>query len=139
QVLAAMMDNASNNDTLVAALEVKFKSVGITWWDALEARMRCFPHTTHLAVLKLLEAIGAVERPDPKKRGVYQDSVTAGVDREDDGDGEDGGDGDDEDEPDDELYNLQAVARVCSSNLSFIIWISYQNPMSPVAPHHPGS
>ncbi|KAJ6597413.1 hypothetical protein B0H10DRAFT_1760821, partial [Mycena sp. CBHHK59/15] len=49
RVLAAMMDNASNNDTLVAALEVKFKSVGITWWDALEARMRCFPHTTHLA------------------------------------------------------------------------------------------
>ncbi|KAJ6573136.1 hypothetical protein DFH09DRAFT_1079293 [Mycena vulgaris] len=79
-VLAAMMDNASNNDTLVAALEVKFKSVGITWWDALEARMRCFPHTTHLAVLKLLEAIGAVERPDPKKRGVYQDNYTAGVD-----------------------------------------------------------
>jgi hypothetical protein len=70
---------------------------------------------------------------------VYQDNVTAGVDREDDGDGEDGGDGDDEDEPDDELYNLQAVARVCSSDLSGIIWTSYQNPMSSVAPHRPGS
>jgi hypothetical protein len=52
-----MMDNASNNDTLVAALEVKFKSVGIAWWDALEARMRCFPHTTHLAVLKVRSAV----------------------------------------------------------------------------------
>jgi hypothetical protein len=51
-----MMDNASNNDTLAAALEVKFKLVGITWWDALEARMRCFPHTTHLAVLKVRSA-----------------------------------------------------------------------------------
>jgi hypothetical protein len=52
-----MMDNASNNDTLVAALEVKFKSVGVTWWDALEARMRCFPHTTHLAVLKVRSVV----------------------------------------------------------------------------------
>ncbi|KAJ7124695.1 hypothetical protein C8R46DRAFT_81852 [Mycena filopes] len=109
-----MMDNATNNDGLMLGLESNFQARGITWFDALEARMRCFPHTTHLAVLKLLEAIGAVEKPDPKKRGVYQDSVMAGVDREDDEDdfGDDEGDGDDGDDPDAEVYNLQAVAKV---------------------------
>ncbi|KAJ7182073.1 hypothetical protein C8R46DRAFT_885098, partial [Mycena filopes] len=49
----AMMDNATNNDGLMAGLESKFQARGITWFDALEARMRCFPHTTHLAVLKV--------------------------------------------------------------------------------------
>ena len=48
-----MMDNASNNDTLMDALEIRCLGNGIEF-SALEACMRCMPHTIHLAAIKVL-------------------------------------------------------------------------------------
>ncbi|KAF9066812.1 hypothetical protein BDP27DRAFT_1226869, partial [Rhodocollybia butyracea] len=73
QVLAFMMDNASNNDTLLETIECKCHAQNIPF-NAQHSQLRCMPHTVHLAVLKLLEAIGAVEK-DSKKLGPYQDAV----------------------------------------------------------------
>jgi hypothetical protein len=67
--------------------------------------------------LKLLEAIGAVEKPDPTKRDtsdMYQESVTALVDREFDDEGL--GDNDEEDDDSESAIDerdLQAVPKVC--------------------------
>lgn len=47
-----MMDNASNNDTLMEALESQCQSAGIEF-SASAARMRCMPHTIHLAAIKV--------------------------------------------------------------------------------------
>ncbi|KAJ6607652.1 hypothetical protein B0H10DRAFT_2070979, partial [Mycena sp. CBHHK59/15] len=49
------MDNATNNDTLMDGIESRADAAGISWFNAKEARIRCLPHTTHLAALKLLE------------------------------------------------------------------------------------
>ncbi|KAJ7938837.1 hypothetical protein B0H13DRAFT_1851417 [Mycena leptocephala] len=71
-------------------------------FDPVTARIRCMPHTAHLAAIKLLEAIGAISKSARKKaegKGAsYQDSVTASLAREDDDGGEEdyGKDGDDE-------------------------------------------
>jgi hypothetical protein len=46
------MDNTSNNDTLMAALEVRYQAEGIKF-SARESRMWCMPHTIHLASLKV--------------------------------------------------------------------------------------
>lgn len=48
-----MMDNASNNDMLMDALEIRCLGAGIVF-SASEARMRCMPHTIHLAAIKVL-------------------------------------------------------------------------------------
>lgn len=53
QIVAVVMDNASNNDTLVAGLEGRCDAAGISWFDARQARIRCLPHTVHLAALKV--------------------------------------------------------------------------------------
>jgi len=52
QLQGVQLDNASNNDTLIECLEQKCVAWGIPF-SAKEARMRCFPHTTHLVVLKV--------------------------------------------------------------------------------------
>jgi hypothetical protein len=44
------MDNASNNDTLLLALERRYDEAGIMF-SAAEARGRCMPHTIHLAAI----------------------------------------------------------------------------------------
>ena len=46
------MDNASNNDTLMDALEFRCLGAGIEF-SASEARMRCIPHIIHLAAIKV--------------------------------------------------------------------------------------
>jgi hypothetical protein len=48
-----MMDNASNNDTLIKSIEARCQAIGILF-SARDARMRCMPHTIHLAALKVL-------------------------------------------------------------------------------------
>ncbi|KAJ7714915.1 hypothetical protein B0H16DRAFT_1389723, partial [Mycena metata] len=78
RVLAFMMDNASNNDTFVAAIEKKCIAKKIKF-SAQESRLRCLPHTIHLAALQLLESIGAVEK-NPKKKTPYQESATVPTD-----------------------------------------------------------
>ncbi|KAK6984038.1 ribonuclease H-like domain-containing protein [Favolaschia claudopus] len=79
RVMAFMMDNASNNDTLAAAFERRCNEAGIRF-SASDSRLRCMPHTIHLAVLQLLEAIGAVEKDSRAKKSKatpYQDVVSA--------------------------------------------------------------
>lgn len=61
RVLAVVMDNASNNNTLMEALEAHHRAEGLTC-NASHARLRCIPHTIHLAALKLLEGIGAISK-----------------------------------------------------------------------------
>jgi hypothetical protein len=53
QIIAVVMDNASNNNTMMASLERRCEQLGIQF-SAQEARMRCMPHTVHLAALKVL-------------------------------------------------------------------------------------
>ena len=48
------MDNASNNDTLMEALESWCRGAGIKFSaSASAACMRCMPHTIHLAAIKV--------------------------------------------------------------------------------------
>ncbi|THU90864.1 hypothetical protein K435DRAFT_634826, partial [Dendrothele bispora CBS 962.96] len=77
QVIAFVMDNATNNDTMVECFADKCAECGILFSEK-NARMRCMPRTIHLAALKLLEAIGAVSRAS-KSNDAYQDSATAPV------------------------------------------------------------
>ena len=53
QVIAVMMDNASNNDALMSYLEAHHHAAGYTDFDTEKARMRCMPHMIHLAALKV--------------------------------------------------------------------------------------
>lgn len=50
--MAITMDNASNNDTLMSILEARCHAEGIEF-SAKDSRMRCMPHTIHLAALKV--------------------------------------------------------------------------------------
>jgi hypothetical protein len=52
QILAIVMDNASNNDTMTLHFQKKCEERNIEF-DAEEARIRCMPHTAHLAALKV--------------------------------------------------------------------------------------
>ncbi|KAI4293903.1 hypothetical protein K525DRAFT_153653, partial [Schizophyllum commune Loenen D] len=80
KIIAFVMDNATNNDTMLEAIERKCVEAGIKF-SAKQARLRCMPHTIHLAAMKLLEAIGAFPKTDKDKATAqphvnYQDSVT---------------------------------------------------------------
>ena len=46
------MDNASNNDVLMTGLEARCHAEGMAF-SATDSRMRCMPHTIHLAALKV--------------------------------------------------------------------------------------
>ena len=52
QVIAIVMDNASNNNTLMSSLKRRCKEQGVLF-SAQDARMRCMPHTVHLAAIKV--------------------------------------------------------------------------------------
>jgi len=47
-----MLDNASNNDTMVDGIQSRAAKEGI-YFDASCARLRCMPHTIHLATIKV--------------------------------------------------------------------------------------
>ena len=53
QIIAIVMDNASNNNTLMTSLERRCQQRGVEF-SAQDARMRCMPHTIHLAAIKVL-------------------------------------------------------------------------------------
>jgi hypothetical protein len=53
QIMAFMTDNASNNDTLVENIEKHCWECGIPF-NAVHARLRCMPHTVHLAAIKVI-------------------------------------------------------------------------------------
>ncbi len=46
------MDNASNNNTLMDALAARHHEENLDF-SAQDARLRCVPHTIHLAALKV--------------------------------------------------------------------------------------
>ena len=50
--MAIMMDNATNNDTMMEAIESRRHEAGIKF-SAQRSRMRCMPHTIHLAAIKV--------------------------------------------------------------------------------------
>ncbi len=52
KVMAFVMDNATNNDTMVKAIKQKCFLEGIEF-SAHESRLHCMPHTVHLAALKV--------------------------------------------------------------------------------------
>ncbi|KAJ7717123.1 hypothetical protein B0H14DRAFT_2251260, partial [Mycena olivaceomarginata] len=52
RISAFVMDNATNNDTMVVALEKKCLKENIPF-SSDRARMRCMPHTVHLAAIKV--------------------------------------------------------------------------------------
>jgi hypothetical protein len=56
QITAFVMDNATNNDTLVAAFERRCILAGISF-SARDGRMQCMPHTIHLSALKVHSAL----------------------------------------------------------------------------------
>ncbi|KAI0245327.1 hypothetical protein BJV78DRAFT_1090396, partial [Lactifluus subvellereus] len=76
-VVAINVDNASNNDTMVKHLETLLLQ-DLVEFNPSDVRMRCMPHTIHLAALELLKAIGVVK---DNKKDAYQDSVTAPLNR----------------------------------------------------------
>ncbi|KAJ6579802.1 hypothetical protein B0H10DRAFT_1835326, partial [Mycena sp. CBHHK59/15] len=51
-ITAFVMDNATNNDTMVEAFGQRCKEKGIKF-SCSDARMRCMPHTIHLSALKV--------------------------------------------------------------------------------------
>ena len=52
QITAIVMDNASNNNTMMTSLEQRHQKRGV-YFSAEDARMRCMPHTIHLAAIKV--------------------------------------------------------------------------------------
>jgi hypothetical protein len=53
-----MLDNASNNDTFVDGIERRAKKAGVPF-NASWARLRCMPHTIHLAAIKVRVSISS--------------------------------------------------------------------------------
>jgi hypothetical protein len=125
------MDNATNNNTLALGIQQRSMEAGVHF-SAMDSRMRCMPHTVHLAAIKvcvhtstvnvselkwfqLLEGIGAISNADSKKAmsrsGNYQDSAVTPVDRQFDDDAIQQ-EGDDDDDDDDGL--VSAITKVMS-------------------------
>lgn len=50
--MAFMLDNASNNDTFVDGIKMRCDAAGIPF-NGKWARLRCMPHTIHLAAIKV--------------------------------------------------------------------------------------
>lgn len=53
KIIALVMDNASNNDTLTLGIERRSQEAGV-YFSAMDSRMRCMPHTVHLAAIKVV-------------------------------------------------------------------------------------
>ncbi|KAJ7070262.1 hypothetical protein B0H15DRAFT_793722, partial [Mycena belliarum] len=56
RIIAFVMDNASNNDTMVEHFQQRCEENMIEF-DAVDARIRCMPHTVHLAALKVAYSV----------------------------------------------------------------------------------
>jgi len=52
KIIAFIMDNATNNNTMTAAIEQCCHEVGV-YFSAKELWMHCMPHTIHLAAIKI--------------------------------------------------------------------------------------
>ncbi|KAJ6580195.1 hypothetical protein B0H10DRAFT_1669944, partial [Mycena sp. CBHHK59/15] len=49
RITAFVMDNATNNDTMVAAFVRLCKKEDVRSFSVADTRMRCMPHTIHLS------------------------------------------------------------------------------------------
>ncbi|KAK0445062.1 hypothetical protein EV421DRAFT_1708815, partial [Armillaria borealis] len=52
KVIAFMIDNATNNDTLMKGIECRCRREGIIFDEKLSC-LRCMPHTVHLVAIKV--------------------------------------------------------------------------------------
>jgi hypothetical protein len=52
KIIAIVMDNATNNDTLMAAIKRRSNEAGV-YFSARDSWLRCMPHTVHLAAIKV--------------------------------------------------------------------------------------
>ena len=52
KIFAFMLDNATNNDTMVEGIQRRAALEGIVF-NATWAHLRCLPHTVHLAAVKV--------------------------------------------------------------------------------------
>lgn len=127
-----MADNASSNDTLLDALAKRCAENGIPF-NAKQARMRCMPHTIHLAAcqvrsfcgdvqsltqsIQLLEGIGAIKKDQKGRRANYQEDVAVPLtdDALADAEGleDDGNDEEDVQDSQGPEAVLRAVPKVC--------------------------
>ncbi|KAJ7726133.1 hypothetical protein B0H16DRAFT_1429636, partial [Mycena metata] len=86
RITAFVMDNATNNDTMVLSFARSCSQMGIRF-SVSDGRMRCMPHTIHLSALKLLEVIGALTKEEKRaskaksSTSAYQDSATESLER----------------------------------------------------------
>ncbi|KAF8220803.1 hypothetical protein L208DRAFT_1331621, partial [Tricholoma matsutake] len=51
-IIALVMDNATNNDTLAVGIEWCSEEASVHFL-AMDSHMRCMPHTVHLATIKV--------------------------------------------------------------------------------------
>ncbi|KAJ7694044.1 hypothetical protein B0H14DRAFT_2168296, partial [Mycena olivaceomarginata] len=57
-ITAFVMDNPTNNDTMMVTIQRKCRDEGIPF-SATRPRLRCMPHTVHLAALKVCFSLGS--------------------------------------------------------------------------------
>ncbi|KAF5320031.1 hypothetical protein D9758_017720 [Tetrapyrgos nigripes] len=92
KIIAIVMDNASNNDTMMKSLEDRCRRRKVIF-SAKASRLRCMPHTIHLAAIKLLEGIGAISSKTGRKlesrSSNYQDNFVVHVNIEESNPNED--------------------------------------------------
>lgn len=104
QIMVIMMDNASNNDTMIESIQSQCHEAGIKF-SAQKSCMHCMPHTIHLAAIKvcsitnffgldtgvndfkykqLLEGISIISKDNSAQAQAtnYQDEVNVGVEHE---------------------------------------------------------
>ncbi|KAF9494849.1 hypothetical protein BDN71DRAFT_1392674, partial [Pleurotus eryngii] len=78
KVIAFIMDNTSNNDTMLKALKLQFKDCTVDF-SACCGCLCCMPHTIHSAALKLLEGIGVISEAESTQasshHGEYQETI----------------------------------------------------------------
>jgi hypothetical protein len=60
EIIALVMDNATNNDTLALGIQTRSLDAGF-YFSAVDSRMRCMPHTIHLAAIKVCVHASAVD------------------------------------------------------------------------------
>ncbi|RXW19302.1 hypothetical protein EST38_g6551 [Candolleomyces aberdarensis] len=78
KVIAFVMDNATNNNTLADAFECRCQAAQILF-SATDAQLQCMPHIIHLAALQLLKGIGAIDPAKLRTASPYQQDVAASL------------------------------------------------------------
>ncbi|KAF8813551.1 hypothetical protein BYT27DRAFT_7084271, partial [Phlegmacium glaucopus] len=87
KIIAIMMDNASNNNTMIQCIKTCCHKAGIKF-QADHAQMWCMPHTIHFAAIRLLEGISLISKGNSNlatsSKFNYQDDINTGLEHEND-------------------------------------------------------